>query len=54
MTVTTSAARVVHNGNGTTIDFAVPFRFLENGHVAVFLRDAPAARPSGRKTPSTR
>ena len=40
MTVTTSTARVVHNGNGTTIQFAVPFRFLENGHVAVFLRDA--------------
>ena len=40
MTVTTSAARVVHNGNGTTIEFAVPFRFLENGHVAVFLRDS--------------
>ena len=40
MTVTTSAARVVHNGNGTTIEFAVPFRFLENSHVAVFLRDA--------------
>lgn len=40
MTVTTSTARVVHNGNGTTIEFAVPFRFLENGHVAVFLRDA--------------
>ena len=40
MTVTTSTARVVHNGNGTTIEFAVPFRFLENSHVAVFLRDA--------------
>lgn len=40
MTVTTSTARVVHNGNGTTIEFAVPFRFLENAHVAVFLRDA--------------
>ncbi len=40
MTVTTATARVVHNGNGSTIAFAVPFRFLENGHVAVFLRDA--------------
>ena len=40
MTVTTSTARVVHNGNGTTTQFAVPFRFLENAQVAVFLRDA--------------
>lgn len=40
MTVTTSTARVVHNGNGITTQFAVPFRFLENAHVAVFLRDA--------------
>ena len=44
MTVTTSAARVVHNGNGTTIEFAVPFRFLENSHVAVFLRNASGAQ----------
>lgn len=44
MTVSTSTARVVHNGDGTTIEFAVPFRFLENSHVAVFLRDAAGAQ----------
>ena len=46
MTVTTSTARVVHNGNGTTTQFAVPFRFLDNAQIAVFLRDA-----AGGQTP---
>ncbi|NNG04034.1 MAG: hypothetical protein HKM95_08025 [Inquilinus sp.] len=44
MTVTTATARVVHNGNDTTVQFAVPFRFLENSHVAVFLRGAAGAQ----------
>ena len=44
MTVTTATARVVYNGNGSTTAFAVPFRFLENSHVAVFLRDAAGAQ----------
>lgn len=40
MTVSTATARVVYNGDGSTVVFPVPFRFLDNSHVAAFLRDA--------------
>ena len=47
MTVETDINRVVHNGDGVTTQFAVPYRFLENSHVAVFLRDAAGGSLKG-------
>ncbi len=35
MTVSSQTARADYNGNGITDDFAVPFRFLENGQLRV-------------------
>ena len=43
MTVSTETNRQTHAGNGATIVFAVPFRFLDNAHVAVTHRDAAGA-----------
>lgn len=44
MVVQTPTDRISHNGDGATIVFAVPFRFLEDSHLAVFLRDAAGAQ----------
>lgn len=35
MTVSTDTYRIDYDGNGTTVAFAVPFRFLENSHLRV-------------------
>ncbi|MGP1395407.1 MAG: hypothetical protein ACTS3R_07835 [Inquilinaceae bacterium] len=40
MTVTTSTARIAYEGTGAVVSFPVPFRFLENSHVRVLLRQA--------------
>jgi hypothetical protein len=40
MTVSTSSPRVVYDGDGTTTVFAIPFKFLDNSHITVFLRTA--------------
>jgi len=40
MTVSTATNRADYNGNGSVVDFAVPFRFLVNSDVQVILIDA--------------
>lgn len=40
MTLSTTANKVSYAGDGTTVSFAIPFLFLENGHVEAVLRDA--------------
>ena len=40
MTLSSTTARVAYAGNGATVTFPVPFRFLENDHVEAVLRDA--------------
>ncbi|MGE0255086.1 MAG: hypothetical protein AB7N54_13035 [Alphaproteobacteria bacterium] len=40
MTLSSTATRVAYAGDGATVTFPVPFRFLENEHVAAVLRDA--------------
>jgi hypothetical protein len=40
MTVSSSTARVSYSGNGSTVDFAVGFYFLENSHLQVIIRAA--------------
>jgi hypothetical protein len=40
MTVSTETRLVSYNGNGSTTVFTVTFRFLENSHISVTLRDA--------------
>ncbi len=37
MTITNPTARVSYDGDGSTTAFAVPFRFLEDGHLSVVL-----------------
>lgn len=40
MTVASQTSRVSYAGNGSTVLFAVPFYFLENGHLRVVLRSS--------------
>lgn len=40
MTVASQTSRVSYSGNGSTVLFAVPFYFLENGHLRVVLRSS--------------
>jgi len=40
MTVSTATNRADYNGNGSVVDFAVPFRFLVNSDVQVILIDS--------------
>ncbi|MDJ0972603.1 MAG: phage tail fiber protein, partial [Kiloniellales bacterium] len=39
MTVSTTTSRVRYEGDGATRDFPIPFKFVENAHVRVTLRD---------------
>lgn len=43
MTLSTTANKVSYAGDGATVSFAIPFLFLENGHVEAILRDAAGA-----------
>ena len=40
MTLSTTANKVSYAGDGATVSFAIPFLFLENGHIGAILRDA--------------
>jgi hypothetical protein len=46
MTVQSQVSRASYDGNGATVTFPVPFRFLDNSHVRVILR-----RPDGGEVP---
>lgn len=40
MTISTTASRISYNGNGATVAFSFPYRFLANGDLVVVLRSA--------------
>ena len=46
MTVSTTTSRVRYEGDGATSVFPIPFKFVDNAHVKVTLRDA-----ASRETP---
>lgn len=43
MTLSTTANKVSYAGDGATVSFAIPFLFLEDGHVEAVLRDDAGA-----------
>ena len=43
MTLSTTASRIRYEGDGVTSDFPVPFKFFDNTHLRVTLRDATDA-----------